>query len=41
MKLENKPSIRRRLAKALKKTLERNPMQQKERSKKKEQDMAL
>ncbi len=40
-KLDKKPSIRKRLAKALKKTLENTPMKQKERSKKKEQDVSL
>lgn len=39
-KLEQKPSIRRRLANALKKALEISPMNQKERSKQKAQDMS-
>lgn len=39
-KLEQKPSIRRRLANALKKALEIGPMNQKERSKQKAQDMS-
>lgn len=39
-KLEQKPSIRRRLANALKKALVISPMNQKERSKQKAQDMS-